>query len=177
MLCARKRRVSSSPGCGFRLAETATERRAGPRRVADGDGCHCVSSGPPSQPVAPMGNGDEAADPLVQLPTDGQTPSRRGRSRKPRGETAELQRAAGACTFGRLFSISRHFIVVAKFSHARENVALRVQSSTRASQCHLNAVRGYPQGKGGATTTWRPATPSHSHWVVAMDPNPNVSSQ
>jgi hypothetical protein len=172
MLCARKRRVSSSPGCGFRLAETATERRAGPRRVADGDGCQLrttISTG--------GSNGGEAADPPSATANGWTNPFRRGRSRKPRGETAELQRAAGACTFGRLFSISRHFIVVAKFSHARENVALRVQSSTRASQCHLNAVRGYPQGKGGATTTWRPATPSHSHWVVAMDPNPNVSSQ
>ena len=83
-----------------------------------------------------------------------------------------LPRAAGACTFGRLLSISRHVcgpaafltLRMGKFSHAREDVAFRVQSSTRASQCHLNAVRGYPQGKG-PTTTWRPATPSHGHWL------------
>ena len=95
--------------------------------------------------------------------------------RKPRGGRAAASEGRGRlCTFGRLLSISRHRIVcgpaafltlrMGKFSHAREDVAFRVQSSTRASQCHLNAVRGYPQGKW-ETTTWRPATPSHGHWL------------
>lgn len=139
-----------------------------------------VSSGPPSltttrgssnhlpSRVIRPPNGDEAAEPVVaQLPSGALRPAGGGGGGGSRAaDGRRLPRAAGACTFGRLFSISRHAAGLPYVTHGqifptRARRGRRFSGSSRppARRSATSTLFVVIHRGKGATTTSRPATP------------------